>query len=65
MSSLFSKVAGRRPVTLLKITKNNSFKGSFKDFANVKSYFFLCFNNLRTPSYTEYLLVAVSVPTFV
>ena len=62
MSSLFSKVAGRRPVHF---TKNNSFKGSFKDFADVKSYFFLCFNNLRTPSYTEYLLVAVSVPTFV
>ena len=62
MSSLFSKVAGCRPVTLLKI---NSFKGSFKDFANIKSYFFLCFYSLGTPSYKEYHLVAASVPTCV
>ena len=60
MRSLFSKVAGCRPVTLLKI---NSLKGSFKDFANVKSYFFLCFYSLGTPSYREYL-VAASVPTY-
>ena len=62
MSSLFSKVAGCRPVTLLKI---NSFKAIFKDFANIKSYFFLCFDSLRTASYKEHLLVAASVPTYV
>ena len=60
MSSLFSKVAGCRPTTLQKI---NFFKGSFKDFANIKSYFFLYIYSLGTPSYKEYL-VAASVPTY-
>ena len=57
MSSLFSKVAGCRPVTLL--------KGIFKYFANIKSYFFLCFYSLGTASHKEHLLVAASVPTYV
>ena len=62
MSSLFSKVAGCRPVTVLKI---NSFKGIFKDFPNIKSYFFQCLYSLEIASYKEYLLVAATVPTYV
>ena len=62
MSSLSSKVAGCRPVTLLKI---NSFKGSFKDFANIKSYFILDFYSLGTPSHKEHLLGTAFVPTHV
>ena len=62
MSSLFSKVAGYGPVTFL---KTNYFKGSLKDFANIKNNFFLCFYSLGTLSYKEYLLVAASVPTYV
>ena len=50
MSSLFSKVAGYRPVTLL---KTNPLKGSLKDFANIKSYFFLYFHSLGTASHKE------------
>ena len=62
MSLLFSKVTDCRPVTLLKI---NSFKDIFKEFGNIKSYFFLCFYSLGTTSYKEHLLVAASVPTYV
>ena len=62
MCSLFSKVAGCRPVTLLKM---NSLKGILKDFADIKSYFFLCFYSLGTDSYKEYILVAAFVPTYV
>ena len=62
MSLLFSKVAGCRPVTLLKI---NSFKRIFKDFADIKSYFYLIswFNSLGIASYKEHLSVAAYVPT--
>ena len=49
-----------RPITLLKV---NSFKGSSKDFANIKSHFFLCFYSLGTASYKERLSVTASVPT--
>ena len=58
MSSLFSKAAGCSPATLLKI---NSFKGSFKEFANIKSYFFPCFYSLGTASYKVHPLVAVPI----
>ena len=62
MSSIFSKIAGCKPVTLLKM---NSFKGIFKDFRNIESYYFLCFYSLGTASYKVYVLVAASVPTWV
>ena len=56
------KVAGCRPVTLLEI---NSFKGSFKYFANIKSYFFRRFYSSGTASCKEHIIVAASVATYV
>ena len=56
MSSLFRKVAVCKTVTLFKM---KSFKGIFKDFSNIKNYFFLCFYSLETASYmvTYYCLL--------